>query len=31
MPNGTGEGRLTPGWTSGEPRLIYTIDVATAT
>jgi oligogalacturonide lyase len=28
LPNGTGEGRLTPGWTSGEPRLIYTIDLA---
>ena len=29
LPNGTGEGRLTPGWSSGEPRLIYTIDIAT--
>lgn len=29
LPNGTGEGRLTPGWSSGEPRLIYTVDVAT--
>ena len=29
LPNGTGEGRLTPGWSSGEPRLIYTIDLAT--
>jgi len=28
LPNGTGEGRLTPGWSSGEPRLIYTIDLA---
>jgi oligogalacturonide lyase len=28
LPNGTGEGRLTPGWSSGEPRLIYTIDIA---
>jgi oligogalacturonide lyase len=28
VPGGTGEGRLTPGWSSGEPRLIYTIDLA---
>jgi oligogalacturonide lyase len=27
LPNGTGESRLTPGWTSGDPRLIYTIDL----
>lgn len=29
LPNGTGEGRLTPGWASGAPRMIYTIDLAT--
>lgn len=29
LPNGTGEGRLTPGWASGAPRLIYTIDLKT--
>jgi oligogalacturonide lyase len=28
LPNGTGEGRLTPNWASGAPRLIYTIDIA---
>jgi len=28
LPNATGEGRLGPGWSSGEPRLIYTIDIA---
>jgi oligogalacturonide lyase len=27
VPQGTGEGRLTPGWQSGEPRLIYTVDL----
>lgn len=29
LPNGTGEGRLTPNWKSGEPRVIYTIDLKT--
>lgn len=28
-PDGAGEGRLMPGWTSGSPRLLYTVDVAT--
>jgi oligogalacturonide lyase len=28
-PDGPAEGRLMPGWTSGSPRLLYTIDVAT--
>jgi oligogalacturonide lyase len=27
LPNGTGEGRLTPNWKSGEARCIYTIDL----
>jgi oligogalacturonide lyase len=29
VPSGPAEGRLIPGWTSGAPRVIYTIDVAT--
>ncbi len=27
LPNGTGEGRLTPNWKSGEARVIYTVDL----
>jgi oligogalacturonide lyase len=28
-PDGGGEGRLLPGWASGAPRVIYTVDLAT--
>jgi oligogalacturonide lyase len=28
-PDGRFEGRLIPGWASGEPRVLYTVDVAT--
>jgi oligogalacturonide lyase len=30
VPSGPAEGRLIPGWSSGAPRVIYTIDIATS-